>query len=807
MAFVESMAKSAFRQMLRSLFKVAKNVVLVFLGLIPAVIWGDHPGHVRKNEAAWSETSQFASAALWCSFFPYMIWNLRDAQPAAPYALIAVLPLAYFWAGRRIAAYRGRETTLRQFAKKHSAVLFETQWARPLTIAGLTVMAASVALAALPHSQLALDASQGAFESVLPWYPLFVLSGYWMMLPVSLRAGYLHAVDDEAAASLDAAWGTTLAAILSVSVSDWDLAGGAISIGPDGVLTATNLPIAARTRFTGIESRCELIAPSFTVRECSWSTLVLAPIGSEPEILATRAARAESGGLISGFENLPNTKTRPNGILWTIAGTAKMNGGEIDALAMATTSAGIKDQSRMNRGSMRLVELREANRTATIALLSPEVQQVRDQLARIGGVRPWEIEFTINEGLRRAGERTVESVTIVRSPVASRDSAKRKEYWLEQIPLLFPTPTGHMWRYSEDSMAGTSTLTCLKDPLEKILPYSADPSTEISPYVPWKIGTDEDGSVVEINLANSSHMLIAGSTRSGKSVCTYSLLTHALRMGEAVRLLVADPNDTTIAPFEPLVSWSTSSTHPAPVTEMFEWVRAEMDRRKPILRDQRQDKVSEFSPEMPMIVVVIDEAANYLKHADKAAAAELAGEMQAVAAQGAKYGVRLVLITQRPSADILPPAVRSQLSARISFRMEDKEGAIMAFPDIEDPSELLSFKTGVGIFREVGGKLRRFRAEYLADHWGAADQISRALPRVEIGGPVNAPVRPPSTRSASSKTPEVFDAGEFVFALEDLDVEPTQVETPVPTPLTPADSFAEPVRRPPAAEFTFSFDD
>lgn len=272
----------------------------------------------------------------------------------------------------------------------------------------------------------------------------------------------------------------------------------------------------------------------------------------------------------------------------------------------------------------------------------------------------------------------------------------------------------------------------LGNPLAGTVPFTIDPSTRIDPETPWVIGVDEDGVDVAYNIAAGAHMLIAGATRSGKSVCTYSLITHVLRMGDSVRLLVADPNDTTMAPFESKLSWSTNSTHPEAPTQMLRWVRSEMSRRRPILRAMRRDKIDKFTPELPMIVIIIDEAANYMRHGDKAAAAAFIDELMAVVAQGAKFGIRLVLITQRPDSTILPTTVRSQISARMSFRLEDLQTATMVFPDLDNPADLLTFDVGVGMYKEVAGQPRKFRSVFLEDHWAAAEQISGALPSVDV---------------------------------------------------------------------------
>lgn len=303
----------------------------------------------------------------------------------------------------------------------------------------------------------------------------------------------------------------------------------------------------------------------------------------------------------------------------------------------------------------------------------------------------------------------------------------------ERLATALRIPEIRVLHTPHDRARGTMQIIfAILDPLAESTLFDLDVTESVSVYEPWVLGPDEYGDDIEVDLAGGAHIGIFGATRSGKSVTTYSLVTHILRMGPCARLLIADPNDTTVAPFEPLVSWSTKDQHPAKPTAMLEWVREEMLRRQPKLRELKRDKLEEFTAELPLIFVIIDEAANYMRHADKKAAAAFNDELMAVVSQGAKYGIRLVLITQRPDSTILPTSIRAQLSCRILHRVEDKQTALMAFPELEDPGAALTYAAGVGLYREVGGAARRFRGIYIEDHWAIAAQISEALPRIEI---------------------------------------------------------------------------
>lgn len=386
--------------------------------------------------------------------------------------------------------------------------------------------------------------------------------------------------------------------------------------------------------------------------------------------------------------------------------------------------------SKLAAMGLDLVDFHPVEEYAIAAHLDPRVVKIRNALSTLmKWSDPWMLEIAIGWA-EHNGAAFPQDVLVLRSgPI---DASKRRDEWLGRIRDVVPPLAGFVWRYEQGETPTEIRLVQVEDRLNALLPYDVDVSTLIAPTAPWHVGVDEDGMDVDLDISGSAHMLIAGATRSGKSIAAYGLLAHVLRMGDCARLLIADPNDTTVAPFESKVAWSTTSTHPAEVIKMLQWVRREMDRRKPILRAMRRDKLDASTPDLPLIVIVIDEAANYLRHSDKKAVADLTDELMAVVSQGAKYGVRCILITQRPSSDVLNTTVRAQLSARLCFRVEDRETAMMAFPDLADPDVLLTCAPGVGFVKEVGGTARRFRSVYLEDHWSVADALTYSQPKIDV---------------------------------------------------------------------------
>ncbi|MFD3722707.1 FtsK/SpoIIIE domain-containing protein [Streptomyces sp. NPDC058674] len=194
------------------------------------------------------------------------------------------------------------------------------------------------------------------------------------------------------------------------------------------------------------------------------------------------------------------------------------------------------------------------------------------------------------------------------------------------------------------------------------------------------LGWDEEGTPIVLNLAYSAHALIAGVTRSGKSITVNTLLAYASLMRD-VCLIVIDPNLGAVAPWWRTTYKVSDSFHPDEPREILRWVREEMQRRERLFWSGRTDRITNFSPELPLIILAIDEVANYTRHPDRKARERFEAELLAIASQGAKFGVRLWLLTQKPSADVLTTAVRTNLSARICHRVDTTEDFLHLFPD------------------------------------------------------------------------------------------------------------------------------
>ncbi|MEU4541704.1 FtsK/SpoIIIE domain-containing protein, partial [Streptosporangium sp. NPDC023825] len=250
----------------------------------------------------------------------------------------------------------------------------------------------------------------------------------------------------------------------------------------------------------------------------------------------------------------------------------------------------------------------------------------------------------------------------------------------------------------------------------------------LPPDHPVLLMLDEDGRPIHVNLVDGAHMLIAGVTRSGKSI-TVNTLLGAWALMNSVRLRIIDANLGTVAPW-----WRTAHTVCDDIdlerpTEILREIREEMEFRKRYFWELRADKLTQFTPDTPVEVLVIDELANYAKHPDKKRRELFLAELLAVASQGHKFGVRLVLITQKPEADILPTSIRTNLSARICHRVDTTEDFKHAFPgaaDMDITAADRSMPPGVAIAQLLGMPTAvRARSAFTPSQacWSIADAI------------------------------------------------------------------------------------
>ena len=193
--------------------------------------------------------------------------------------------------------------------------------------------------------------------------------------------------------------------------------------------------------------------------------------------------------------------------------------------------------------------------------------------------------------------------------------------------------------------------------------------------VAFAVGKDIGGSSIVGNIAKLPHVLIAGTTGSGKSVCTNSLIVSILYKStpDEVRFIMVDPKMVELAPYNgiphlliPVV------TDPKKAAGALQWAVFEMMKRYKMFSEKGVKDLAGYNAlsetdedvkKLPIVVVVIDELADLMLVAAK----EVEESICRVAQMGRAAGMHLVVATQRPSADVITGLMKANIPSRIAF--------------------------------------------------------------------------------------------------------------------------------------------
>ncbi len=259
----------------------------------------------------------------------------------------------------------------------------------------------------------------------------------------------------------------------------------------------------------------------------------------------------------------------------------------------------------------------------------------------------------------------------------------------------------------------------LTQPLQLIHPELGDVPTQrnfvvlptfgqVSASSDIPMGRTEQGRMMNVNLAGSSHLIFQGQTRSGKSVATYGLLMQVAAMAD-VLVAGCDPTGILLAPFHDSrhAEWQAMTTRDIDAhVAVLDRVVDEMDNRNSTLASRYLDKLSSFTPEEPLILVVLEEYPGLLKAAaaskqDK----EISVRVSRLLAEGAKAGIRVLMLVQRADASIVGGAERSNIATRLTLRVDNAAAVRMLHEGLSDDSLAEDMRTnppGVGLFESAG---------------------------------------------------------------------------------------------------------
>jgi S-DNA-T family DNA segregation ATPase FtsK/SpoIIIE len=199
--------------------------------------------------------------------------------------------------------------------------------------------------------------------------------------------------------------------------------------------------------------------------------------------------------------------------------------------------------------------------------------------------------------------------------------------------------------------------------------------------IPVILGKDIAGENQIVDLVQTPHLLIAGATGSGKSVCVNSLICSILssRSPKDVRLMLIDPKIVELKLYNDIPHLLTPViTEPKMALSAIKYCLAEMERRYSLLDTQAVRDIRSFNAKvknhklametLPYIVLVVDEFADLMATSGK----ELEGVLARLAAMSRAVGIHLVLATQRPSIDVITGLIKANIPSRIAFMVAGK---------------------------------------------------------------------------------------------------------------------------------------
>lgn len=233
------------------------------------------------------------------------------------------------------------------------------------------------------------------------------------------------------------------------------------------------------------------------------------------------------------------------------------------------------------------------------------------------------------------------------------------------------------------------------------------------------LGKGIDGDTAVFNLAKMPHLLVAGATGSGKSVCINTLISSILYRAtpEEVKLLLVDPKKVELNIYQGLPHLLTPVvTDPKKAANVLKLVVEEMENRYDLFSetgsrgiDSYNKQVDDPDDKMPYIVVIIDELSDLMM----VAANEVEDNICRLAQMSRAAGIHLIIATQRPSVDVITGLIKANIPSRISFAVSSATDS-RTILDMGGAEKLLG--KGDMLFAPVGmQKPQRIQGSFLTD--------------------------------------------------------------------------------------------
>ena len=306
----------------------------------------------------------------------------------------------------------------------------------------------------------------------------------------------------------------------------------------------------------------------------------------------------------------------------------------------------------------------------------------------------------------------------------------------------------------------------------------------------FAVGKDIGGSCIIGNIAKMPHLLIAGTTGSGKSVCMNSIIISLLYKAgpEDVKLIMVDPKMVELGIYNSIPHLLIPVvTDPKKAAGSLQWAVTEMLRRYKMMSDAgvrdlesyNSIMLSEDGQKLPQVVIIIDELADLMMVAAK----EVEDSICRIAQMGRAAGMHLIIATQRPSADVITGLMKANIPSRIAFSVASAmESRIIL--DTMGAEKLVG--KGDMLFAPIGsGKPLRVQGcfvtdseveavtEYVKEHY-VADYNQQVLEEIEKKAMQTGGSKKPASVSDPDPIDEELEGDEMLPAAVDVILETGQ---------------------------------